>query len=128
MHSRLKILLSTVIIVSVSGPALAAGSGTGIESGFTEVGTDLNTLLGGAGGFIIIVVSIMLGALMLAIGRGWTYAVTAFACAMFLGYGVTALQGIAGVTATADILLSGEGELLLSDADALPEVPVHGPV
>ena len=88
--------------------AMAAGSGTGIEAGFTDVGTDLNTLLGGAGGFIIIVVSIMLGALMLAIGRGWTYAATAFGCAMFLGYGVTAFQGIAGVSATTDILLMSE--------------------
>ena len=91
--------------------AMAAGSGTGIEAGFTDVGTDLNTLLGGAGGFIIIVVSIMLGALMLAIGRGWTYAATAFGCAMFLGYGVTAFQGIAGVTATTDILLMSEAAI-----------------
>ena len=91
--------------------AMAAGSGTGIEAGFTDVGTDLNTLLGGAGGFIIIVVSIMLGALMLAIGRGWTYAATAFGCAMFLGYGVTAFQGIAGVTATTDILLMPEAAI-----------------
>lgn len=91
-----------------AGAAMAAGTGTGIETGFTEVGTDLNTLLNGAGGFIIIVVSIMLAALMLAIGRGWIYAATAFGCAMFLGYGVTAFQGIAGVTATTGVFLQAE--------------------
>ncbi len=100
--------VAAAALLSTAGAAMAAGSGTGIEAGFTDVGTDLNTLLNGAGGFIIIIVSIMLAALMLAIGRGWVYAATAFGCAMFLGYGVTAFQGIAGVTATTDILLSAE--------------------
>lgn len=98
---------ATVFLLS-TGAAMAAGTGTGIEAGFTDVGTDLNTLLNGAGGFIIVVLSIMLAALMLAIGRGWVYAATAFGCAMFLGYGVTAFQGISGVTATTDILLQAE--------------------
>lgn len=84
--------------------AMAAGSGNGIEAGFTEIGNDLNTLLGGAGGFLIIVISIMLAAVMLAIGRGWGQAVIAFAVALFLGYGVSALKGISGVTATTDML------------------------
>ena len=86
--------------------AMAAGTGTGIESGFTEVGNDLATLLGGAGGFLIIIISITLAAIMLAIGRGWGQAVVTFASALFLGYGVAALQGISGVTASTDALLS----------------------
>ena len=111
MNELLKIGAVALGAALLGTSAMAAGSGTGIEAGFTDVGTDLNTLLGGAGGFIIIVVSIMLGALMLAIGRGWTYAATAFGCAMFLGYGVTAFQGIAGVTATTDILLMPEAAI-----------------
>lgn len=87
-----------------SSSALAAGAGTGIEAGFTDVGTDLEVLLNGAGGFIVIVLSIALAAIMLAIGRGWGQAVTAMGVALFLGYGVTALQGISGVTGTTDLL------------------------
>lgn len=94
----------TILIWALGGAAMAAGSGTGIESGFTEVGNDLQTLLGGAGGFLIVIISIALAALFLAIGRGWGQAVIAFAVALFLGYGVTALQGISGVTATTDLL------------------------
>ncbi|RYG89923.1 hypothetical protein EU803_14970 [Loktanella sp. IMCC34160] len=88
----------------IGGAAMAAGTGTGIEAGFTEVGTDLQTLLGGAGGFLIVIISIALAAIMLAVGRGWGQAIIAFAVALFLGYGVTALQGISGVTATTDLL------------------------
>lgn len=88
------------------GAAIAAGTGTGIEAGFTEVGDDLKTLLGGAGGFLIVIISIGLAAVMLAIGRGFGQAVIAFAVALFLGYGVTALQGISGVTGTTDLLIT----------------------
>ncbi len=86
-----------------SSTAMAAGTTT-IESGFIAVGDDLEALLNGAGGFIVIVLSIALAAIMLAIGRGWGQAVTAMGVALFLGYGVTALQGISGVTGTTDLL------------------------
>jgi len=94
----------TLGLTTVGGAAMAAGAGTGIESGFSTVGTDLNTLLGGAGGFIIVIISIALGVLMLAIGRGWGAAVSSFAVAMFLGYGVSALTGISGVSASTELL------------------------
>lgn len=97
-----------------AGPALAAGDGLGIQSGFTEVGTDLQTLMGGAGGFLIVIISIALAAIMLAIGRGWGQAVTAFAVALFLGYGVNALQGISGVTGSVDLLAA---EVLVLEAE-----------
>ena len=105
----------TAALTMLGGTAFAAGTGTGIETGFTDVGTDLETLLGGAGGFIIVVISIAMAVLMLAIGRGWGSAVTAFAVAMFLGYGVTALQGISGVSATTDLLMA---ELVLETPSA----------
>ena len=98
----------------VSGPVLAAGDGLGIQAGFTEVGDDLQALMGGAGGFLIVIISIALAAIMLAIGRGWGQAVTAFAVALFLGYGVNALQGISGVSATADLLAA---DVLLVESD-----------
>lgn len=94
----------TLGLALAGSSAMAAGAGTGIEAGFTDVGTDLQTLLNGAGGFIVIVLSIALAAIMLAIGRGWGQAVTAMGVALFLGYGVTALQGISGVTGTTELL------------------------
>ena len=100
---------------SIACMASAAGSGTGIEAGFTEVGTDLQTLLGGAGGFLIVIISIALAAVMLAVGRGWGQGIIAFAVSVFLGYGVTALQGISGVTATTDILLSQDALVISPD-------------
>lgn len=115
MLKQLKRVGAAAVVLGVTATStLAAGSGTGIEAGFTEVGTDLDTLLNGAGGFIVIVVSITLAAIMLAIGRGWGTAATSFACAMFLGYGVTAFQGVSGVTATTDVFLSAS----LADEDS----------
>ncbi len=105
MKNYLKIGL-TLGLTMTGGAAMAAGTGTGIETGFSDIGTDLQTLLGGAGGFIIIIISIALGVLMLAIGRGWGAAVGSFAVAMFLGYGVSALTGIAGVTASTELLFA----------------------
>lgn len=87
--------------------AFAAGT-TAIEAGFADVGTDLQTLLTGAGGFIIVIISVAIAAVMLAVGRGWGQAVVAFGVAIFLGYGVTALTGIAGVSASAQMLSSAE--------------------
>ena len=121
MKNYLKIGL-TLGLTMTGGAALAAGAGTGIETGFSDIGTDLNTLLGGAGGFIIIIISIALGVLMLAIGRGWGAAVGSFAVAMFLGYGVSALTGIAGVTASTELL---SAELVLeapADMDVLTAI------
>jgi len=124
-YSMKKLLTRSTVTTGVlflsAGAALAAGAGEGIEAGFTEVGNDLNTLLTGAGGFIIVVISIMLAAVMLAIGRGWVYAATAFGCAMFLGYGVAAFQGISGVTATTDILLQAEAP---ASTDIFTEEPI----
>ncbi len=103
-------------MVGTGAMAAVSGPGTGIESGFAEIGNDLDTLLGGAGGFLIIVISVALAAVMLAVGRGWGQAVIAFAVALFMGYGVTALKGISGVTATTDLIAA---ELVLED---IPQV------
>ena len=95
------------LFVAPGTAAYAAGT-TAIEAGFADVGTDLQTLLTGAGGFIIVIISVAVAAVMLAVGRGWGQAVVAFGVAIFLGYGVTALTGIAGVSASAEMLSSAE--------------------
>lgn len=104
-------------VVGGAAHAAATGAGVGIEAGFAEIGNDLDTLLGGAGGFLVIVVSIIFAAVMLAIGRGWGFAVTAFAVALFLGYGVNALQGISGVTASVEMLALDTSEAPTSPSE-----------
>lgn len=106
MKKIFKSFAGAVAASLVTTAAFAAGAGTGIEAGFTEVGTDLQTLLGGAGGFIIMIVALAFGAVMLAIGRGWGAAVTAFAVALVIGYGFDAVTSLAGVTATTDMVLA----------------------
>lgn len=88
----------------VTSAAHAAGDGTGIQAGLTEMGTDLNTLLTGAGGFVVIIISLGFAAVMVAMGRGFGAVAAAFGVALIFGYGVTAFQGISGVTATAEML------------------------
>lgn len=116
--------LSLTFVAGVANAA-ATGAGTGIEAGFAEVGNDLNTLLGGAGGFLVVVVSIIIAVTMLAIGRGWGAAVTAFAVALILGYGVNAVQGISGVTAGVDMLAGPVEVIELQQLDPVPAVSHH---
>lgn len=112
MNTFLKSTIRTAAVaaglIMTGAAAFAAGDGTGIQAGFTEAGTDLNTLLTGAGGFIIVIVGIGFAVAMLAMGKGWGPVFSALGLAMVLGYGVNALQGISGVSATTDILLAAE--------------------
>lgn len=112
MKNTTSVLTIAAVAVVTASTASAVGSGTGVELGFTEVGNDLNTLLGGAGGFLIIILSIIFGGVMLAIGRGWGGAITAFAVAMFLGYGVTALTSLSGVSASTDAIVMIDQQIL----------------
>lgn len=108
-------------VVGSSAHAAATGAGTGIEAGFAEIGNDLDILLGGAGGFLVVVVSIIIAVTLLATGKGWGAVITSFAVAMILGYGVTALQGISGVTADVEMLA---GPAVIMDVHSVNPVPV----
>ena len=92
-----------VLAVS-AGAAIAAGDGTGIEAGFTETANALTTLFAGAGGYIIMIVSLFVGVVMLAMGKGFTPLAVALGAGFVLAYGVPALTGISGVSAETAIL------------------------
>ena len=96
--------LGAAIMLGSASAALAAGTGTGIEAGFFALATDLQTILSGAGGFVVLILSIIIGAITLAVTGRWTFVMVAFGTAVFLGYGVTTLTSLGGVTATADML------------------------
>lgn len=83
--------------------AFAAGAGTGVEAGFTSITTTLTTLMNGAGGYLILIISIIIAAITLMATGRWTYVITAVAVSLFLGYGVAIVSSIGGVTATIDM-------------------------
>lgn len=86
--------------------AFAAGATTGVQAGFSEIGTTLTTLMEGAGGYLILILSVIVaGVTLMATGR-WTYVITALAVSLFLGYGLNIIASMGGVTATTDMLTS----------------------
>ena len=79
--------------------AHAAGTAA-IETGFATVATDLQTLLGGAGGVLLTVVAVIFGIVMLVIGRGWAPLAMAVGASFVIGQGMNIATGISGATAT----------------------------
>lgn len=93
-----------VALAVVGSSAMAAGSDTGVEAGFYSLGQDLNTILGGAGGYVIMILSVILGAIVLAVTGRWAQVGIAVGVAVFLGYGVQTLTSLGSVTASTDLL------------------------
>jgi len=79
--------------------AHAAGTAS-IETGFATVATDLQTLLGGAGGVLLTVVAVIFGVVMLVVGRGWQPLAMAVGASFVIGQGMGIATGISGATAT----------------------------
>lgn len=84
--------------------AFAAGAATGVEAGFGDITTTLTTLMNGAGGYLILIISIVVAAVTLMATGRWTYVITAVAVSMFLGYGIDIVSSMGGVTATIDMV------------------------
>lgn len=97
--------LAALATVMFAGVAQAAGTDVGVEAGFFELGTDLTTILNGAGGFVILIASIIIGGLVLAFTGRWNWVIASAGTALFLGYGVTTLTSFAGVTADVDMVV-----------------------
>ena len=86
--------------------AMAAGATTGVQAGFSQIGTTLTTLISGAGGYLILIISVIVAAITLMASGRWTYVITALAVSLFLGYGLNIVASMGGVTATTDMLSS----------------------
>jgi predicted transporter len=82
----------------------AAGTTTGVEAGFSNITTTLTTLVNGAGGYLILIISIVVAAVTLMATGRWTYVITAVAVSLFLGYGIDIVSSMGGVTATIDMV------------------------
>lgn len=112
-------VLSTVVLTST---AFAAGTNAGVEAGFFELHTDLTTVLDGAGGFVILIASVLIGAIALAFTGRATLAIMSAAVAIFLGYGVQTLTSFAGVTADVEMIDVSMLEVAPSGLDVLASV------
>ncbi|MEH6772842.1 MAG: hypothetical protein V7668_02855 [Cereibacter changlensis] len=84
--------------------AFAAGAGSGVEAGFADITTTLTTLVNGAGGYLILIISIVVAAITLMATGPWTFVITAVAVSLFLGYGIDIVSSMGGVTATIDMV------------------------
>lgn len=96
--------LAAVGLGLIGTSAMAAGTDTGVEAGFYALGQDLNTILAGAGGYVIMILSVIIGGVTLAVTGRWGQVAIAVGVAIFLGYGIQTLTSLGGVTASTDLL------------------------
>lgn len=92
--------------------AAASTTGTGIQAGFGTLNTALDGLIKGAGGYLVLILSVIVGGVTLALTGRWTYVIVSLAVGLFFGYGVTIIKSVAGITATTELV-----------AEYLPESP-----
>ena len=105
MQSKLfKGALALAALGAMSTGALAAGTNTGVEAGFSSIATDLETVLNGAGGYLILIISVIVGAVVLAATSRWTSVIMAVGVALVLGYGVSTISSLGGISASTDLL------------------------
>lgn len=88
------------LVGSLMASAAHAAGTASIETGFASVATDLQTLLGGAGGVLLTVVAVIFGVVMLVVGRGWQPLAMAVGASFVIGQGMGIATGISGATAT----------------------------
>lgn len=98
-----KILLAGAFI-AMADAALASTTGTGIAAGFGTLNTALDGLIKGAGGYLILILSVIVGGVTLALTGRWTLVIVSLAVGLFLGYGITIIKSVAGITATTDMI------------------------
>lgn len=97
--------------------AMASTTGTGIAAGFGTLNTALDGLVKGAGGYLILILSVIVGGVTLALTGRWTYVIVSLAVGLFLGYGVTIIKSVAGITATTEMI---ETQMIDFQTPALP--------
>ena len=88
----------------IAGGAFAAGTATGGEAGGHSIHSDLSTILSGAGGYMVMIISVIIGGVALAITGRWTLVMSAAGLALVLGYGVQTISSLGGVTADVSML------------------------
>ena len=52
----------------------------------------------------MLILSVIVGAVTLALTGRWTFVIVSIAVGLFLGYGVTIIKSVAGITATTELV------------------------
>ena len=124
LKACLKGAIPVLALCVTAGAASAAGANTGVQQGFYQLGQDLQTILTGAGGCIIMIVSIIVGGVLLAVTQRAGPAIMAVVVALFLGYGVQTVTNLGGVTASVDMVSAADLDGAIASDDAPREVTV----
>ena len=119
-----KILLAGAFI-AMADAALAATTGTGIAAGFGTLNTALDGLIKGAGGYLILILSVIVGGVTLALTGRWTLVIVSLAVGLFLGYGITIIKSVAGITATTEMISEAAPLAIPADLPARFDAPAH---
>jgi len=99
-----RLALAAAVVMAPSFAAAAGAGATGIDASFTTMLGDLNTMLGGNFGALMLLVSLIIGIGVYAVTSNWKWVISSVMIAFLIGYGVDIINGIGGVTATVDML------------------------
>lgn len=99
-----KLALIASVASALPSLSFAAGAGTGVDTAFATMLTDLTGMLGGNFGALVLLISLIIGVAVYGLTSNWRYVISSVMVAFLIGYGVDIVQGIGGVTATVDML------------------------
>ncbi|MEP2780807.1 MAG: hypothetical protein ABJO67_18185 [Pseudoruegeria sp.] len=90
-----------------SGVALAAASNNrGIDKSFWDLQRDFATMIDGNFGTLILLISLIIGIGVYAVTSSWKWVISSIFVAFIIGYGVDIVSGVAGTTATLDMVMA----------------------
>jgi len=121
MSRNFTLALAAGLALALPGAAMAAGANAGVQAGFFALGQDIQTVLQGAGGFVILIISVVFGGAAYAITGRPTLVLAALGVAVFLGYGVQVMTSFSGVTATTGMLNMAALDATSLDSKGLTE-------
>ena len=102
-----RVALVVGMTIAVMAPSIAsattAGS-SGIDGSFETMRNDLNTMLSGNFGSLMLLVSLIIGIAIYAFTSSMKWVISSVLIAFLIGYGIDIISGIGGVSATVDML------------------------
>jgi len=100
-----KSMLATGALLVGASPALAAdAAATGIDGSFIALLGDLNGMLDGNFGALVLLISLIIAAGVYAVTSNFRYVIASLMVAFLVGYGFDIITGIGGVTASTDMV------------------------
>ena len=98
--------LVATMLLAPSMASAAGGAAAGIDGSFVTMLADLNGMLDGNFGALLLLVSLIIGVGVYAVTSNLKFVISAVMIAFLIGYGVDIINGIGGVTASVDMLMA----------------------